>query len=62
MMLDAYIQGIPCTVELEYHKPYRGEREKGKGEDEKLKERRHRGLKGLTPQDEGEIFPEDANV
>lgn len=38
------------------------EREKGKGEDEKLKERRHRGLKGLTPQDEREILPEDANV
>ena len=41
---------------------FAGEREKGKGEDEKLKERRHRGVKGLTPQDEGEIFPEDANV
>ena len=41
---------------------FAGEREKGKGEDEKLKERRHRWLKGLTPQDEGGIFPEDANV
>jgi len=39
-----------------------GEKEKGKGEDEKLKKPRHRGLKGLTPQDVGEIFPKDANV
>lgn len=41
---------------------FAGEREKEKGEDEKLEERRHQGLKGLTPRDEGEIFPEDASV
>lgn len=31
MQLDTSIQGIPCTVELEYHKAHRGERERGSG-------------------------------
>ena len=31
MIIDTKIQGIPCQVELTYHKPHRGEREKGSG-------------------------------
>lgn len=28
-MVDTFIQGIPCTIELEYHKAFHGAREGG---------------------------------
>lgn len=30
-MIDTFIAGIPCTVELKYHKAWRGAREMGSG-------------------------------